>query len=105
MALPFVAVGVATVWSVLKAGIFYAFGNILVRIVMGLGVGLFSYSKLNGFFEELKNNVQTGYNTMPNVILALLDISGVSTGMNIFLSGISVLVAYYVAKLSIGVLG
>jgi len=105
MALPFVAVGVATVWSVLKAGIFYALGNILVRLVMGLGIGLFSYTKLNGFFDEMRTNIQTGYDTMPSVVIALLDIGGFSQGINIFLSGMSVLVAYYIAKLSVGILG
>ncbi|MCG9766807.1 DUF2523 family protein [Kingella kingae] len=82
-----------------------AAGVFVLKLLLALGVGFYTFSSLNGFFDNLMAQYAAAYNSTPQIILAFLDIGGFSTGINTLLSGITFLVTYHASKIVISFVG
>lgn len=80
-------------------------GNFLIKILLSLGIGFYTFTELNGFFDALLEQYKDAYNSVPATILAFLDLGGFTTGINTALSGIFFLLSYYSTKTAITFLG
>lgn len=76
----------------------------VIRLVTGLGFGLVSYKYVGGFFDKMNAEFVAGYNSLPSAVLALLDIGGFTTGINIILSAMSMIVGMWMAKSTLSIL-
>lgn len=90
-----------TIGSVLMRVMFWKF---IFKVLMGLGFGIFSYKYVGDFFDKMNAEILSGYNSLPTAVLALLDIGGFTTGINIMLSGTSMLVGVWMAKTTLGIM-
>ena len=76
-------------------------GQIIIKLLLSLGVGFYTFAKLNDFFDVLLQQYVTAYNSVPALMLAFLDIGGFSTGISTMLSGISFLISYQATKVAV----
>lgn len=76
-------------------------GQIAVKFLLSLGVGFYTFAKLNDFFDVLLQQYVSAYNSVPALMLAFLDIGGFSTGISTVLSGISFLISYQATKVAV----
>lgn len=83
---------------------FVMFFSLIFRLVLGFGFAIVSYKYVGAFFDNMKTEFFTGYNSLPADLLALLDIGGFTTGLNIMFSGMSMIVGIWMAKSTLSIL-
>lgn len=78
---------------------------LFLKFIAALAIGVYSYSEVSNFFDQIRGYVQTGYSQIPASALALLDIGGFTTGIEIMVSGMAFLAGWYATTLVFSVFG
>lgn len=101
--MPVLAGVIPALGLMLKTVILWLIGKAITRFLLGLGVGLYSYSWMSDFQERMQGYFQNGLHSLPLAMLQLLQISGVTEGFNIFFGGIAMIVSWYASKAAIAI--
>lgn len=90
----------------LLSGVLLWVGRALVmRFIAAVGLGVVSYRSVSAFFDEMKRYVQEGYRGLSGTVLSLLDIAGLTTAVEIMLSGMAFLAGWYAVSWAFSVFG
>jgi hypothetical protein len=76
-----------------------ALPGIIARVLVVLGIGFVSFSGISAVASELGTYLTTKLSGLPADMLAILNLAGVGTGINIF---ISALTTYFTIKVALG---
>lgn len=75
----------------------------VMKLIAGLGLGTFAYYKVSEFWLIMQQKFHNEYNKLPSIVLALLDIGGFTTGIEILFSGVTFLVGWYSVTLGFAI--
>jgi hypothetical protein len=76
-----------------------ALPGIVARVLVVLGIGFVSFSGISSVSSELAGFITSKLSGLPADMLAILNLAGVGTGINIF---ISALTTYFTIKVALG---
>ena len=73
----------------------WVISSTITRILLALGVSIYSYDFASDFFKKVKTEFFSQYHQLPTITLQLLELSGLETSLEVMFSGLSFLVVWY----------
>lgn len=78
-------------------------GNAAARVLTGAGLGLISFSILDGIINTFLDNAVSSLSGLPQLTIALLGLAGVGTGISIVGGALLTAAAIKSASLAVGI--
>lgn len=88
--------------SLLVTVITFALSNFVIKILVALGVGFFSYAAISTLLDAALVYVTQYMHQLPSSVIQLLALAGVDTGLSIMGSALVVSASFRAAKVFVG---
>lgn len=77
--------------------------NLIAKVLIGAGLGIYSYSLISDFTDDMINNLVNQVNSgIATDILQILSIGGFITALNTFISAMTIVGYFMAVKLVVG---
>lgn len=77
--------------------------NLIAKVLIGAGLGIYSYSLISDFTDDMINNVVNQVNSgLAADVLQILSIGGFITALNTFISAMTIVGYFMAVKLVVG---
>lgn len=75
----------------------------IAKIMLVTGMSVFSYRLVKGFVEDARAEVIANYNNLPADVVAIISLTGISEGLSILLSALTIAAGIKTAKVFLGI--
>lgn len=75
----------------------------IAKIMLVTGLSVFSYKLVGGFVDDARAQVIANYNNLPADVVAIISLTGISEGLSILLSALSIAGGIKMAKVFFGI--
>lgn len=75
----------------------------VAKIMLVTGLSVFSYRLVGGFIDDARAEIISNYNNLPADVVAIISLTGISEGLSILLSALSIAGSIRMAKVFFGI--